>query len=738
MSSHTFLTTFTRCGWRGPSLLVLDNDGWLAGRPFSGYFFRETRFLSCLELSLFGDRPWLCSLTDVEPALVEGTYIYPPVESRGGGGSGSGGTGSTHDILYRDLDLDLRYHIHPSSLEVHLVVTSRWQDAELDLAWRLDADYADLLEAEEGKRRQEAPVEVEAVARGVRFRYRHPELPFATRVVAGGPGEWEWHDGELATHLSLRRQTPTEIVLTVYPHDFESRLDAAGDRRREAKLERWHDSVTVVEGAGDLPLATMVNDAVRDVGSLALLDGEEDEWLAPAAGMPLYPALFGRDAFTIGWQAAMMDRGRMLDETYNRLARLRGRRVDDWRDEQPGRSIQQARRGPLSRLDILPYGRYYGDYASPMMFVISLAQMYAWSGERSLLERHWDAACGVLDWAREYGDMDGDGYLEYLTRSPEGPTHQGWKDSEDAVVDGEGRQVEPPIATCEVQGYWYAALQVMAVLSVVMGESGRAKSYLDSAADLKHRFNRDFWMEEKGFYAFGLDSEKRQIDSIVSNPGHCLIAGIIEDERVPRVAERLFEADLFSGWGIRTLSADNPAYNPVSYHLGSVWASENASILFGLRRYGLDDQVLELAGALYDLARAWHRARIPECVGGYARSERTHPGAYPWANSPQGWNQSAFPMMLQGLLGLRPVAALEVLAVDPLLPEWAPEMTLRGLRVGDASVDLRFWREEDGDSRYEVLAKQGTLRIVRQPPLDSLHAGLFDRLAELVTGEISL
>jgi glycogen debranching enzyme len=252
------------------------------------------------------------------------------------------------------------------------------------------------------------------------------------------------------------------------------------------------------------------------------------------------------------------------------------------------------------------------------------------------------------------------------------------------------------------------------------------------AAELKERFNRDFWMEDEGFIACGLDAEKRQIRALTSNAGQCLPTGIVSHDHVPRLVRRMFEPDLFSGYGIRTLSTGNPAYNPLDYHLGSVWPVENASILFGLRRYGLEDRVTQLARGLYDLARMWPGGRTPECVGGYAREEMGHPGMYPRGNAPQGWNQSVWPMLVQSLLGMLPFAPLHLLIVDPILPPWLPELVVKHLGIGDATVSLRFWPEADGKSRYEVIEQEGQLRVLRQPWIESLSADVFDRIGGLI------
>jgi glycogen debranching enzyme len=470
---------------------------------------------------------------------------------------------------------------------------------------------------------------------------------------------------------------------------------------------------------------------MSDLGSFALLEGEPDGWLAPAAGAPVYPALFGRDSLTSTWQATVLDRGELLEATLSRLGRLQGTVVDPERDEEPGRIIHSLRRGPLARLGLNPFDRYYADFASPFMFVISLAQLYAWSGDDGLVRRHWDAARRVLDWARDYGDRDGDGYLEYCTHAKDGPKNQGWKDSGDGVVYEDGRQVPSPIATCEVQGYWFAAQQLAAVLCGVVGGMEDAKAHWQSAMELKERFNRDWWMPEERFFAFALDPEKRLARSITSNVGHCLASGIIADQHVRPVVGRLFAPDMFSGWGIRTLSSDHPSYNPVGYHLGSVWAVENGTIAFGLRRYGLDARTLDLFEAVMDLAMLYDHYRIPECVGGYPRSEFPHPGAYPRATVPQAWNQSALPLLLQTILGLQPVAPLHLLAVDPILPSWLPEITIEGLRLGGTTATIRFRRGDDGRTDAEIVRKRGPLRLVRQPPLESLTATVGDRFRAL-------
>jgi glycogen debranching enzyme len=718
-----------RYAWCGPSLLALDLDGWCGGRSFGGLYFREARHLSVARLELFGDVLVAGSLAE-GPRSIEASFLYPPVESAGGGGSGSGGGSRRHGVLTRGLDLAARWRIRPASLEVAVWITNRWQEeVEVPAAWRLGADFADLQQAMRGA--EGFGAQAATADGGVDFTCEHPDLPLSTRVAASG-ADWRWRDDRLAATLGLRRQQTLELRLRVRACDRDEPIDEAGEAAREAAVERWRGTVARVAAPGGHPFGELVDAAVDDLGSLALLDGPEDEWLAPAAGIPYYPAFFARDAITAGWQATVADRAETLDAAHAKACRLLGRRDDPWRDEQPGRVVQQARRGPLARLGENPFGRYYGDFASPLMLVVSLGQSFAWSGDRAALAGRWPSAMAALDWARRQGDRDGDGYLEYLTLSPLGPKHQGWKDSDNAIVDERGEQVEPPFASCELQGYWFAALQIAAVLALGRGRLWTARRLWRQAGRLKRRFNRDFWLEEEGFVACGLDADKRPVRSLTSNAGHCLATGIVARRNVPRLVERLFSPELFSGWGIRTLAADNPSYNPFSYHLGSVWPVENASILLGLRRYGLDARVVELATAMWDLSRLWARGRVPECVGGLPREEWGHPGSYPHANAPQAWNQSAWPLVVQSLLGLQPAAPLGTLTVSPVLPEWLPELELRGLRVGRAEVDLRPWRDRKGRARFEVRRRRGRLRVVRQPPIDALGAGLMTRMLSLL------
>src|ERR1051326_2539659 len=626
-----------RYAWYGPSMLITTGRGECAeSHRLTGYYFREARHLSLLRLELNDTAPWLCADGVTSQRQLDFVYVYPELTHFGGGGTDVADDSTWTDaygVIQRSVDVRVRERVRFGGLDVTLFLTNRSSaPVELEIAWTVAADFMDIEDAFADDRHDTAPSAKEAIDGGALFRCLDARLPLATTVTLSGELAWTLIGQRLVGRVRLDPQTTLESTLAVTAIDGGPVSDAEGEAHRTRRLQAWRAGFTEMEMPPSPAIERRVRQAASDIGALPLLDGPSDEWLTPQAGIPLYPALFGRDVFTAGWQAAMLDQGELTDSGLTRIGRLQSDRVDDWRDAQPGRIPYQVRRGPLARLGVNPYSAYYADFASPFMYIIAMTHAFAWSGNKHLLTRHWDTAGRILDWAREYGDMDKDGFLEYKTRSSAGTKNQGWKDSGNAIVYDDGTPVPDPLGTCELQGYWFSPQQSMAVLNSLTGHEDDARALWDASLDLKKRFNRDWWMEAEGFYALAMDADKRLAKSITSNVGHCLATGIIDDERVPLVVEQLFAPDMFSGWAIRTLSASHPSYNPLSYHLGSVWPVENASIVFGLRRYGFDDRALELAGGLLDLGQLYELGRIPEWVGGYGRTEFPQPGAYPRAN----------------------------------------------------------------------------------------------------------
>jgi glycogen debranching enzyme len=694
---------YVASGW---STLVTDARGRIGGTGPQGLFARNTRVLRRERVTVDGREPVSFSTANVG-AHAQLSYA----ELRGGESLPS-------EALYLTVERFLAGGLR-SRLTVHSWAA---EPASVALAVACDADFADADEAEGGYRRQRAGVveEWDPAARELRLVYEHPELDRAVAVRVESAAPVAYAAGELSLTLPVEpggRASVDVVVeplfdghrLVAPPARYTETADAAGRARTvlDHELTRLRST--------NLDVAAAWATAIDDLRDLPL--GQPPGPAAPIAGLPAYQQLFGRDTLTASWQALLAGPS-MLRDSLRLIAARAGQRVDDWRDEQPGKLLHQARLGPLSALGLDPYAAYYGDWATPVDFLVFLGQYLAWTGDRGTVRALLPAARRVLEWLARYGDEDRDGFLEYRPRSPGAGPHQGWKDSDTAIVDEYGRGVGPPLATSELQGYHYAALRHAASAFAALGEPVTAARLVARARRLRRRFHAAYWMPDHGCYAIALDRDGRQVRSVNSNDGHLLSTGILPARVAGRVARRLFAPDMFSGWGIRTLSADNPAYNPFSYHRGSVWPVEAATIAFGLARYGCVEELHRLAEATFAAAALFEGHRLPEALGGLPRdAEHPHPGVYPRACSPQAWSASSVVALVQALLVLRPVAALRTIVVDPQLPEWLPDLRLLGVQLGGATFDLSVRRGRHG--RVHVHTRGDRVTVVRQPTLQS-------------------
>lgn len=745
---------------RGRTVLATGRDGFVSGGAGHGLFAYQTRLLSRYRYLIDGEEPRPAALSNVEQHSWLGYYITlaPGVDP----GPPDQGSGLMQAETEQSLELRVSRYVGEGVHE-DLDLTNYTREA-VSFIFEVEAE-ADFADVEETVRRRLQHGTVERLWRARRaelcFDY-HAEHTYAHRSEAGAatlhrgvrlrfedadtPPEFDRERGRVRFRVALAPQGKWHACVNLVPLIDGRRLEPEydcrefrgvhneGDRRRRIFLEEATRFETPGADTLSQVVAGALEQAKRDLASLRLGDRDRGEraWMA-AAGLPIYTAIYGRDALTASWQAALASPD-LMRGTLPEIAGCQGRDVNDWRDEQPGKMIHEAHSGPLAVLGYTPRGRYYGSITTSGFFPVILSELWHWTGDEGLVRSLVPAALKSLRWLDEYSDRDGDGFYEYLTRSAQGTKHQAWKDSPDALVYEDGTPVEPPVATCEEQGFAYLAKLHMSEVLWWLGEKAEAKRLFGEAGELKKRFNEKFWMEPEGFFALGLDSDKRQIRSINSNPGHCLATAIVDESLVGRTAERLLRADLFSGWGVRTLSSENPAYNPYSYHRGSVWPVENGTFALAFMRYGLHERVEQVARAQFEAAALFDFYRLPELFSGHRR-DRAHPfpALYPQANSPQAWSASAVFTLLQSLLGLYPYAPLRMLLVDPHLPGWLPEITLRGLRVGDAKVSVRFYRDASGGSDYEVLEKEGALHLLRQPSPWSLTAGFAERLKDVLT-----
>jgi glycogen debranching enzyme len=392
----------------------------------------------------------------------------------------------------------------------------------------------------------------------------------------------------------------------------------------------------------------------------------------------------------------------------DRLAAYQATDDDPEQDKEPGKVPHELRFGELAELGLLPFAPYYGTHDATPLFIVVLSYAYEWSADKRLLRRYRPAAEAALRWILEYGDRDGDGFQEYATRSSRGLFNQGWKDSGVAIQHEDGTIPQLPIALCEFQGYVYDALLRMAGIREAFDDPDGAAELRARAGRLYERFNDAFWWESEGTYYLGLDGAKRPIRTVASNAGHCLASGIVPAERAQRVVDRLMAPDMWSGWGIRTLSSAHPSYNPYSYHLGSVWPHDNATIAGGFRRYGRIEEAQRVAEGIFAAAERFESNRLPELFAGLPREPGGFPVQYLGANVPQAWAAAAIFRFVAILCGIHAVGSDRKIYVNPNLPDWLPTLTIRNLRGGKGSADVRMERD-----RLEVLSNSTGFKILQ-------------------------
>ncbi|HEY3719348.1 MAG TPA: glycogen debranching N-terminal domain-containing protein [Roseiarcus sp.] len=733
--------------YRGHHVVVMDRDGLIASDE-QGYYLQQTRFLSRFEVRGNGEKVKGVCCNGIEPYSAVAYYLLPSPAGRKAAPRGdddpSGG-----EIVGKGIELQINTYAGGGYHQDIHVTNHALAEATIVLEWAFDADFADLDEVTSGKRRQQAPVhrsfEATGPGRGeLTFAYRHPDINHATRIRMTAPGMLA-DDGErLRTTFSLRPRQAELISIDVAPvflgESVEPWFGLDGEPtahyRDAAKLsEEWLTRCTDIE-ASDPTVQSAWNRAAADLWSLQSLRGEAEQMYTPMAGIPKYTALFGRDALTAGIHSILLNpwtlKGSLLS-----VGEWTAKAADDRFDAQPGKVLHQRQLSPLALLGKNPFLHYYGDYSAPGLYILGAALHFAHSGDRRAFEAIKDRVCATLDWMDRDGDIDGDGFYEYRTLAGKaGIKNQGWKDSRQAILEADGSFVRDPIAVAEVQGLYYAAKQALACAFQMMGESGRAAELFEQAAALKKRFNARFWMADERFFALALGPDKKQVRTIASNIGSCLGYGIVDEDKAQAVADRMLAPDMFTGWGVRTLSSEHPAYNPLAYHLGTVWPTSNAHLCSGLKRYGFNEALHKVAGAVFDATRIFEFNRLPEVFGGHPRGKRCpHPGVYPVTCSPQAWSAAAVIQICHALTGLTPLAPLDALIVDPALPDWLRELTVRNLRVGHRRVSIAFHRDAAGTTRHEILEGGEGLRVHSVGPnatvgKDRLSIAISDVLAE--------
>ncbi|NJC64032.1 amylo-alpha-1,6-glucosidase [Planosporangium flavigriseum] len=578
----------------------------------------------------------------------------------------------------------------------------------LEVRMAAASDFADLFEIKEVVRNRSQQIAHEHAPDGSRVSlvYRNNGFEARTDVFATPPanriegddliwdvelpegGEW---DCDL--HIPFAGEFDAgEIAPT--RHDFSTFISRTGD-----PVNDWRANVARLES--DCRTLELIYDTTKnDLAALRIPTRAGDERaILPAAGLPWFLTLFGRDTIITAYQTLTIGhslaRGALVE-----LAAFQGDECNDFRDEEPGKILHEVRTGELTQLGLRPHNPYYGTADATPLWLILLSEYWRWTADNALVRSMRDNVQAALDWIDLHGDRDGDGYVEYQTRSPQGLGNQCWRDSWDGVLYSDGKIPPLPIATCEIQGYVYdAKMRVAELADGPLGNPAHAKTLRDEAEQLRVRFNEDFWIDARGgYYALGLDGDKRPIDSMTSDMGHLLWSGIVPEDRAGTVVGQLMSDQLFSGWGIRTLATTDKAYSPIGYHRGTVWPHDTSLVVMGMLRYGFRDEANRVAMAQIDAA-SYSNHRLPEAFSGYDRRYGSFPIPYPTACSPQAWATGAPLIYLRTMLGLEPVA--REVTVDPCVPEEIGRVAIKGLKAFGTRWDI------------EAIGRKGYVRLAR-------------------------
>ena len=715
-----------------PTLTVKDDDLFLVtdtlgnisrcglgeGNPSMGLFCSDTRFLSRLEFQIDGHSPVLLSSTADKGFSLSVLCTNPKIGER-----------------LRPDTLGIRRELVLNGALFEEIEVSNYSTTTVsfEISLSLDADFADLFEVrghDRGHRgrllRLVEPTfdeDLLTFSDGVNQNQTEQSLTLAYEGLDGmvmesrikfqhhQPDYFKGYTAIWRLELSPHEKRKLGYRINPIANNKSSSTVSAPVTLGQAKAaevmeeQHWVQQITRIRADKSI-FNRIIERAEQDMYLLRQSFGKHK---TVSAGVPWFSALFGRDSLITASQSLMLN-PEIAKETLTLLAIYQGKHDDEWREEQPGKILHELRLGELARCNEVPHTPYYGTVDATPLWLMLYSEYYAWTHDRETLENLWNHALAAMDWIDR--NMKETGYLCYSRTSKRGLANQGWKDSGDCIVNRKGELANGAIALCEVQAYVYAAKMRSSEIARMKKRLDLADRWLEEARNLKLRFNRDFWMEDQDFCALALDGDGNHVDSITSNPGHCLHLGIFTPEKAYSVAERLRAPDMYNGWGIRTLSSLSPAYNPMGYHLGSVWPHDNSLIALGMRSLGLIDQALEVFQGLFDMTSVQPYQRPPELLCGYERNDDNAPVQYPVACTPQAWSTGSVFQLLQMMVNLVPDAPNNCLRIiDPALPESIDRLTFHNLRVGPTILDLEFERSGN-TTACRVAKKRGNLRVV--------------------------
>lgn len=687
-----------------------------------GLYHLDTRFLSCLEIKLHH--------TDLVPLLssTEKGYLSNIVYT-----NSQFQTHTDEDELFNvrpeTIQLKRESVLNGSLFEKYTLISYNDKPIRVQIAFRFDADFRDIFDVRN----------IVNDVRGTLKPSRHiqennqSELRFGYLDRSGQPLETRIIFKHLAPRVLPKIEPPTVVYEALLeprePFEFDLEIQT-NDSITDADLMELPANVSNSEEAfheleernkdwaGKTTHLTSDNEdfnemMLRSRKDIQMLVTRSTDGVFIAAGIPWYVSLFGRDSL-ITARFCLMLYPNLARYSLKILAQFQGKEFNPWRDEEPGKILHEFRVGELARVGAIPHTPYYGSVDASPLWIILLYEYYQWTGDIELMRELWPnalAALACIDCNMEQSPL---GYMSYECQSERGIFNQGWKDSHDSVMDCDGTLAEVPVSLVEVQGYVYLAKKYMAIMAEMMGDNQMILRLVGDCAELKQRFNEDFWVEDLGFYAIALDAKGRPMRVVSSNPGHCLETGIMDEDKATRVSERLMHPDMFNGWGLRTLSFTEKSYNPMSYHNGSVWPHDNAMICKGLAVCGFPEYVEKITSGIFDAARHISYKRLPELFCGFSRDDRREgdpPVRYPVACSPQAWAAASMYSMIPSMLNLNVDATKRSLSIRrPRMPKWLDTLELKNLNIGSASVDLTF-RRTDTNVMVDVPRREGPLDI---------------------------
>jgi glycogen debranching enzyme len=693
----------TRVLKEGETFAVFDRHGDIRplGHGVHGVYHEGTRFLSRLELCLERYRPVLLSSTVKEDNAVLSVDLTNPDSGHDG----------RIDLPRGTIHLVRTKFLWQGSAYESLTVSNYGLMAhEVVVTLRFEADYADIFEVRGLRREHRGRRLMDKVGHDwVELGYQGLDgLVRRTRLLFS-PSPTELFGSEAMFALSLKPKEERTILLTVS-------CDAAQEAPRVALREAYQRlTISLKVGRADQCDIYTSNEQFNDwlnrsLSDLHMMVTGTSTGPYPYAGVPWYSTPFGRDglitALEFLWVDPTLCRGVLAY-----LAATQATEIIPEQDAEPGKILHETRRGEMAALGEIPFGRYYGTVDATPLFIMVASSYFIRTGDLAFIAALWPHIELALKWLDTYGDLDGDGFVEYARHSPNGLVQQGWKDSSDSIFHADGTLAQAPIALCEVQGYTYAAKQGAAELARALGHHALAEGLLRQAQALKDRFEEAFWCEEFGTYSLALDAQKRPCRIRSSNAGHCLFTGIADPVHARQAAETLLRSDSFSGWGIRTLSTAEVRYNPMSYHNGSVWPHDNALIAAGMAGYGFRELGLKVLTGLFDASLFVDLHRLPELFCGFERRRGEGPTLYPVACAPQAWAAAAVFLLLQSCLGLSiDGRGARISFAEPILPPFLQEVRIKNLRAGKSSVDLLV-HGHDRNVNVELLRMEGHVDI---------------------------